>query len=107
MSNLIFFRLEKLCPPDGSKVKFAKIKKLMQQYNLFVLQKLLTFDAQKAEAAKIEAPWCALLEKIQVRLKLTDFVASFHLNSSLVPGSHFTCHVELILDSSKFGQHGR
>ena len=47
------------------------------------------------------------LEKIQVRLKLTDFVASFHLNSSLVPGSHFTCHVELILDSSKFGQHGR
>jgi len=51
------YRLEKLCPPDGSKV----------------------------------------------RLKLTDFVASFHLNSSLVPGSHFTCHVELILDSSKFG----
>ena len=45
--------------------------------------------------------------KIQVRLKLTDFVASFHLNSSLVPGSHFTCHVELILDSSKFGQRGR
>ena len=55
MSDLIFFRLEKLCPPDGSKVKFAKIKKLMQQYNLFVLQKLLTFDAQKAESAKIEA----------------------------------------------------
>jgi len=51
------YRLEKLCPPDGSKV----------------------------------------------RLKLTDSVASFHLNSSLVPGSHFTCHVELILDSSKFG----
>ena len=40
----------------------------------------------------------------QVRLKLTDSVASFHLNSSLVPGSHFTCHVELILDSSKFGK---
>ena len=52
------FRLEKLCPPDGSKV----------------------------------------------RLKLTDSVASFHLNSSLLPGTSFTCHVELILDSSKSGK---
>jgi len=57
VTNYSNYRLEKLCPPDGSKV----------------------------------------------RLKLTDSVASFHLNSSLLPGTSFTCHVELILDSSKSG----
>lgn len=51
------YRLEKLCPVDGSKS----------------------------------------------RLKMADTAASFHLNSSLLPGSHFTCHLELILASSKSG----
>ena len=57
MSDLLFFRLEKLCPPDGSKVRFAKIKTLMQQS--ICASKIANNDAQKAEAAKIEAPWCA------------------------------------------------
>ena len=54
MSDLLFFRLEKLCPPDGSKVRFAEIKTLMQQYKSICASKIANIDAQKAEAAKIE-----------------------------------------------------
>ena len=53
MSDLIFFRLEKLCPPDGSKVRFAKIKTLMQQYNIFVLQKILTLMLKKQNLLRL------------------------------------------------------
>merc|ERR1719471_824189 len=51
------YRLEKLCPPDGRKV----------------------------------------------RMRLEDSVASFQLNSSLVPGHIFNCHLELVLDQSDLG----
>jgi len=51
------YRLEKLCPPDGRKV----------------------------------------------RMRMEDSVSSFQLNSSLVPGNLFNCHLELVLDSSDSG----
>lgn len=51
------YRLEKLCPPDGRKV----------------------------------------------RMRMEDTVSSFQLNSSLVPGNLFNCHLELVLDSSDSG----
>jgi len=51
------YRLEKLCPPDGRKV----------------------------------------------RMRMEDTVSAFQLNSSLVPGSLFNCHLELVLDSSDSG----
>ena len=54
-------RLEKLCPPDGSKA----------------------------------------------RLRLSDTAASFHLNSSLVPGHHFSCHIELSVDPANSGDKRR
>jgi len=51
------YRLEKLCPPDGRKV----------------------------------------------RMRMEDTVSSFQLNSSLVPGNLFNCHLELVLDSDDSG----
>ena len=53
VSDLLFFRLEKLCPPDGSKVRFAKIKTLMQQYDIFVLQKMLTLMLKKQKLLRL------------------------------------------------------
>ena len=55
--QVIVVRLEKLCPPDGRKV----------------------------------------------RMKMEESVASFQLNSSLVPGNIFNCHLELVLDNSDSG----
>ena len=53
----LHYRLEKLCPPDGRKV----------------------------------------------RMRMEDTVSSFQLNSSLVPGNLFNCHLELVLDSDDSG----
>jgi len=39
----------------------------------------------------------------KVRMKLEESVASFQLNSSLIPGNVFNCHLELVLDSSDSG----
>jgi len=39
----------------------------------------------------------------KVRLRLGQSAATFQLNSSLVPGTQFNCHLELALDSSQFG----
>ena len=39
----------------------------------------------------------------KVRMGMEDTVSSFQLNSSLVPGSLFNCHLELVLDSSDSG----
>ena len=36
-------------------------------------------------------------------MKLEESVASFQLNSSLIPGNIFNCHLELVLDSSDSG----
>jgi len=51
------YRLEKLCPPDGQKV----------------------------------------------RMRIEDAVSFFQLNSSLIPGSLFNCHLEVVIDSSGSG----
>ena len=37
-------------------------------------------------------------------MRLEDSVASFQLNSSLVPGHIFNCHLELVLDQSDLGK---
>ena len=39
----------------------------------------------------------------KVRMRLEESVASFQLNSSLIPGNIFNCHLELVLDSSDSG----
>jgi len=39
----------------------------------------------------------------KVRMKLEDSVASFQLNSSLIPGNIFNCHLELVLETSDSG----
>merc|ERR1719232_126950 len=36
-------------------------------------------------------------------MRLEDSVASFQLNSSLVPGHIFNCHLELVLDQTDLG----
>ena len=43
------------------------------------------------------------LAKVRLRLG-NSAAASFQLNSSLVPGRVFNCHLELALDSSKLGK---
>ena len=40
----------------------------------------------------------------KVRLRMGDMAATFQLNSSLVPGQVFNCHLELALDSSNSGK---
>ena len=40
----------------------------------------------------------------KVRLRMGDLAATFQLNSSLVPGQIFNCHLELSVDSSTFGK---
>ena len=42
-------------------------------------------------------------DSAKVRLRLGNTAATFSLNSSLVPGALFNCHLELALDSSKLG----
>ena len=42
-------------------------------------------------------------DSAKVRLRLGHTAATFSLNSSLVPGALFNCHLELALDSSKLG----
>ena len=42
-------------------------------------------------------------DSAKVRLRLGNTAATFSLNSSLVPGELFNCHLELALDSSKLG----
>merc|ERR1719232_1255868 len=37
-------------------------------------------------------------------MRLEDSVASFQLNSSLVPGHIFNCHLELVLDQTDLGK---
>ena len=39
----------------------------------------------------------------KARLRLSDTAASFHLNSSLVPGHLFSCHLELSVDPANSG----
>ena len=41
----------------------------------------------------------------KVRLRLEDSVASFQLNSSLIPGNIFNCHLELVLETSDSGEY--
>ena len=43
-------------------------------------------------------------DSAKVRLRLGTSASSFSLNSSLVPGTLFNCHLELALDSSKLGE---
>ena len=40
----------------------------------------------------------------KVRLKLQEKVLTFQLNSSLVPGSYFNCHLELAVDYHDYGE---
>ena len=53
---------------------------------------------------------CCRLEKLcppdnsKVRMSMEESVASFQLNSSLVPGNVFNCHLELYLDKSDSGK---
>jgi len=70
---ILFVLVIKLCSGDNANYKHYRLESLC-----------------KSDSAK-------------VRLRLGNSAATFQLNSSLIPGSLFNCHLELALDSSKLG----
>lgn len=70
----MFFRLEKLCPPDGRKVRM-RMEESVSSFQVFYRCCFYYYTVYD----------CA------------------QLNSSLVPGGVFNCHLELVLDSSDSG----
>ena len=47
------------------------------------------------------------LDDSKTRLRLSDTAASFHLNINLVPGHHFSCHIELNVNPANSGDRRR
>merc|ERR1711874_289493 len=68
---------------------------------LLIFCKLCLGDSGNYKHYRLESLCKSDLAK--VRLRLGTSAAGFRLNSSLVPGRVFNCHLELALDSSKLG----
>jgi len=68
---------------------------------LLIICKLCLGDSGNYKHYRLESLCKSDLAK--VRLRLGTSAAGFRLNSSLVPGTEFNCHLELALDSSKLG----
>ena len=81
---------------DSAKVRLMMMMIMMMLMIMMMMMMIITVCLRLESLCKSDSA--------KVRLRLGTSASSFSLNSSLVPGTLFNCHLELALDSSKLGE---